>query len=73
VRRRESFARAVAPTEEEESMLKMALFVLVGALLGYGNYRWIGCKSGACPITGNPYISTLYGAVIGYLLSGGVR
>jgi hypothetical protein len=29
--------------------------------------------TGTCPITSNPYISTIYGALMGYLLSGGVR
>ena len=51
--------------------LRPALFILVGAMLGFGYYRLVGCRSGACLITGNPYISTLYGALMGYLLSGG--
>lgn len=44
--------------------------ILLGAAGGYAYYRFIGCKSGACPITANPWISTLYGAVVGGLLSG---
>jgi hypothetical protein len=39
--------------------------VIVGAGLGYGYYAIVGCSSGTCPITGNPFISTLYGALIG--------
>ena len=54
-------------------MLKTLAFVALGALLGYGYHRLVGCRTGACPITANPYISTLYGAVISYLLSGGMR
>lgn len=50
--------------------LRLALFIVVGAALGFGYYRFVGCRSGACAITANPYISTLYGAVMGYLLSG---
>ncbi|OQB31135.1 MAG: hypothetical protein BWY08_00711 [Bacteroidetes bacterium ADurb.Bin174] len=42
--------------------------VLVGTVSGYLYYRFVGCKSGTCPITSNPYISILYGAVLGYLL-----
>ena len=53
--------------------LRLALFVVIGAVLGYGYYRFVGCRTGACPITANPYISTLYGALMGYLLSGAVR
>ena len=37
----------------------------LGALLGFAYYFFIGCKSGTCAITSNPYISTAYGAVIG--------
>ena len=43
--------------------------VLLGGAGGYAYYRFIGCKSGACPITSNPWISTLYGALIGVLFS----
>ena len=52
---------------------RVLLFVLGGAVLGFGYQRLIGCRSGACLITSNPYVSTLYGAVMGYLVSGGLR
>lgn len=51
-------------------MLKIILGVVIGAAAGYAYYRFIGCSSGACPLTGNPYISTIYGAVMGMLVSG---
>lgn len=44
--------------------------VLVGGALGYTYYRFIGCKSGACPLTSNPWISTVYGAFLGGVLAG---
>lgn len=40
----------------------------IGALGGYLYYRFVGCASGTCAITSNPYISTLYGAVMGGLI-----
>jgi hypothetical protein len=54
-------------------MLRIVLFVLAGATLGFGYQRLVGCRSGACVITSNPFVATLYGAVVGYLASGGVR
>lgn len=48
---------------------KRILFLALGALGGYAYYYFIGCYSGACPISGNPYISTLYGAAIGFILT----
>jgi hypothetical protein len=54
-------------------ILRILLFVLVGAALGFGYQRLIGCRSGMCVITSNPYVATLYGAVMGYLVSGGLR
>lgn len=50
--------------------LKLILFVAGGALTGLAYQKVIGCRTGTCPITSNPYISTLYGAVMGYFVSG---
>jgi len=41
---------------------------VVGAMGGYIYYIEIGCNSGSCAITSNPYLSMLWGAAIGYLL-----
>lgn len=43
--------------------------VFFGGLLGFGYYRLVGCSTGACPITSNPWISTLYGAFVGFVVS----
>lgn len=53
-------------------ILHTLAYVGGGALLGFGYHKLVGCSSGACPITANPYISTLYGAVMGFLVSGGL-
>lgn len=45
---------------------KRILPVAVGAILGYSYYYFIGCN-GSCPISGNPYISTVYGTFAGFL------
>ena len=43
--------------------------LLLGGAGGYLYYKFIGCKTGACPITSNPWISTLYGALIGFMMT----
>jgi hypothetical protein len=50
--------------------IRLILGLVLGAVAGFLLYRFVGCSSGTCPITGNPFISTLYGAVIGALASG---
>ncbi|HRY29854.1 MAG TPA: DUF6132 family protein [Elusimicrobiota bacterium] len=50
-------------------LTRTATAVLLGALAGYLWYRLVGCASGACPITSNPYLSTLYGALMGLLIA----
>ncbi len=42
-----------------------ALPIVIGAAGGYAYYRFVGCKTGMCPITKNPWISTFYGALMG--------
>ncbi len=41
---------------------------VVGAIGGYIYYIQVGCNSGSCAITSNPYMSMLWGAAIGYLV-----
>jgi len=52
---------------------KRILFSLLGASGGYAYYYFVGCASGTCPISSNPYISTLYGAGMGLILTVGER
>ncbi len=53
--------------------MRTIAFVALGALLGLAYQKFVGCRTGACPITSNPYVSTLYGAVMGFMPSGGLR
>lgn len=52
-------------------ILRMAIGAVVGGILGYALYRFVGCSSGACPMTSNPWISTILGGVMGVLVAGG--
>lgn len=53
--------------------LKVLLGAVAGAALGFLYYKLIGCRSGACPIAGNPWISTGWWALIGGLLASGLK
>jgi len=37
--------------------------ITVGALAGYLYYYYVGCVSGTCPITSNPYRMLIYGGI----------
>jgi hypothetical protein len=50
-------------------ILRILIGAIVGAGLGFGWYKLVGCSTGTCPLTSNPVISTLYGAVLGVLVA----
>jgi hypothetical protein len=54
-------------------ILRTVLFVLGGAIAGFAYQRLVGCRTGTCLITSNPYSATIYGAVMGFFASGGLR
>ncbi len=54
---------------ERKKMLAIVLGVIVGGVVGFLYYRFIGCASGTCKIASNPYISTLYWALLGGVLA----
>ena len=42
--------------------------LIVGAIGGYIYYWQVGCVSGTCAITSNPWMSTAWGSAFGYLV-----
>jgi hypothetical protein len=52
----------------------MTLWILGGAVLGggigFGWHKRVGCPTGSCPLTRNPFLSTLYGMILGALMAG---
>jgi hypothetical protein len=51
-------------------IVRLLLGIVIGGAVGYAYYRFIGCSTGACPLTSHPVRSTIYGAVMGALISG---
>lgn len=45
--------------------MRFVVFVMGGALLGFLSYKFVGCRTGACPITANPWLATGFGALMG--------
>jgi hypothetical protein len=45
--------------------------IVLGASAGFAYWYFIGCTSGTCPITSQWLNSTLYGALLGFLLANG--
>ena len=42
--------------------------IIVGGILGYAYYHFVGCNTGTCAITSKPFNSTAYGMLMGYLM-----
>lgn len=49
-------------------MIYSIIGTIIGAAAGFLYYKFIGCSSGGCPITSNPYVSVIWGAIIGLLI-----
>ncbi len=56
--------------DKKKKWLRTAIFIVIGAVVGYVYYRLVGCPTGGCIITSNPYISMAYMGLLGFLLSG---
>ncbi|WP_016777013.1 DUF6132 family protein [Anaerophaga thermohalophila] len=48
-------------------LLRIGLGIIIGGGLGYAYYYFIGCNGGTCPITSNPWNSTITGMVLGLI------
>ncbi|HOZ30125.1 MAG TPA: DUF6132 family protein [Bacteroidales bacterium] len=46
------------------------VLTVIGGVGGFLYWKYVGCVSGACPLQSKWYITSLYGLVIGYLVSG---
>ncbi len=49
--------------------VRIIIGMLVGGALGFAAYKFIGCASGTCPLTSNPWVSTLLGLGLGAMFA----
>ena len=49
--------------------MKVVLGVLIGGGIGFGIGYFGKCASGMCPLTSNPYVSTIIGIIFGLLIT----
>ena len=47
---------------------KPFLGIAIGGIAGFSYYYFVGCSSGSCAITGNPYMSIIWGGLLGLFL-----
>ena len=51
--------------------MRIIIGALIGGSIGFGVGYLGKCSSGTCPLTGNPIVSTIFGAVLGALIAAG--
>lgn len=50
---------------------KLEIFgITLGAIAGFLYWKFVGCASGTCMITSKPLNSSIYGALMGFLIFG---
>lgn len=52
-------------------VLRVVIGAAAGAAAGWAMYRFVGCRTGACPLTSNPWSAMLVWGLIGAMLSAG--
>ncbi|MGD9345687.1 MAG: YtxH domain-containing protein [Candidatus Aminicenantes bacterium] len=53
----------------KKKMILIAIGAVLGGLIGFFFYRFVGCRTGSCLIASNPYLATIYWAFLGALLA----
>ena len=54
-------------------ILNITIGATVGGGLGLGYSKLVGCPTGACPLTRNPWITAIYGTALGALFASSFR
>jgi hypothetical protein len=54
---------------KSSNLWKPTLGVIIGVLSGFLYFQFVGCSSGACAITSNPYSSMIVGGLFGLFVT----
>ena len=49
--------------------MKIVLAIVIGGIIGYGVGYFGRCASGVCPLTRNPIITAVIGALLGAIIA----
>jgi hypothetical protein len=52
-------------------LIRVVIGGVVGAGVGFLMYRFVGCRTGACPLTANPYVAMFVWGLMGVLITAG--
>jgi hypothetical protein len=50
------------------ALWKVVIGMVIGGIAGFLYYHFVGCQSGTCAITSNPFSSVIFGSVMGMFL-----
>ena len=52
-------------------VVRIVLGAVAGAAIGFAIYKFVGCRTGACPLQANPWVSMFVWGLMGALLASG--
>ncbi len=55
--------------EHAVMLVRAILGIVLGGLAGFWLYRYVGCANGKCLITSSPWVSVVYGMILGFVVS----
>ena len=50
------------------SIVRVIIGTVIGAAIGFAIYKFVGCRTGTCPLTGNPFIAVFIWGMMGAFL-----
>jgi hypothetical protein len=51
--------------------IRVVIGAIFGVAVGFAIYRYIGCRTGACPLSSNPFVAMGLWGLMGALMASG--